>query len=86
MPAVADLALTQTDQTIVIIAAAEGLLLEQESWAAMDVITFQHITGKNRGNAGPYNDNYARWSMCHYGDSYRHFVEANATAFVANRN
>ena len=44
LPAVADLALTQTDQTIVITAAVDGLLLEQGRWGVMVVFTSQHIT------------------------------------------
>jgi len=43
-PAVAVLALTQTDQTIVTTAAAEGLLPGQERWGVMVVSTSQHIT------------------------------------------
>ena len=70
----------QTGLIIVFTAVAEDSLQERESWAAMDVITFQHITGENCGNAGPRNDNYARRSMCRDEYCHRRFVEANATA------
>ena len=81
MPAVADLVSTQTDQTIVIIEAEEGLLLERESWGSMVAITFQRITGENCGNARPYNNHDASRCVCR--NEYRdwRFVETDAASF-----
>ena len=44
LPAVADLALTQTDQTIAFTEAADGLLQGQGRWGVMVVFTSQRIT------------------------------------------